>query len=62
MTIAGYWPFRVQCRDKSGDYMQETGSDRDGDGNSDLDNEVNELIYDMMMKVSCIMFIIASSI
>ncbi len=42
--------------------MQETGSDRDGDGNSDLDNEVNELIYDMMMKLSCIMFIIASSI
>ncbi len=42
--------------------MQETGSDRDADGNSDLDNEVNELINDMMMTVSCIMFIIASSI
>ncbi len=41
--------------------MQETCSDRDSDGNSDLDNEVNELMYDMMMKVSCIMFIIASS-
>ncbi len=41
--------------------MQETSSDRDADGNSDLDNEVNELMYDMTMKVSCITFIIASS-
>ncbi len=41
--------------------MQETGSDWDADGNYDLDNEVNELMYDMMMKVNCITFIIASS-
>ncbi len=33
--------------------MQETGSDRDADGNSDLDNEVIELMDDKMMKVSC---------
>ncbi len=41
--------------------MQETGSDRDADGNSDLDNEVTELMHDMMMKVNRIMFIISSS-
>ena len=33
--------------------MQETGSDRDADGNSDLDNEVNELMHDMMMNNNC---------
>ena len=31
------------------------------DGNFNLDNAVNELMYDMMMKVNCITFIIASS-
>ncbi len=36
-------------------------TDRDNDGNFDLDIEMNELIYDMMMKVNCITFIIASS-
>ncbi len=41
--------------------MQETSSDRHTDGNSDLDIEVNELMYGMMMDMNCITFIIASS-
>ena len=49
---------------ESGDDMPENGSNTDDEGNSDLDYEVNELMYnvstDMVMKVKLYLVLTAN--